>query len=343
MKSAFLRYVFAAIIGAVAVSGSALAQDVRVSGAGASFPFPLYSAWFQKYSQLTSNVRIDYQSTGSGAGVRSFVQRLVDFAGSDAAISDEEIAKVDGGVVVLPLTAGEVVLAYNLPGVSELRLPREVYPLIFTGEVNRWNDPRIVEANPGVTLPDQTITVVRRSDSSGTTFVFTQHLSAISASFKEKLGHGTTVQWPSLPNFVGAPRNDGITATVMQTPGAIGYIEYGFAKLSNTPFAMLENKSGNFVKAGDEAGQAALASADFSGDDLRIWITDPTEAEAYPIATFTWLLFFKKHGNEQIAGALRDFVKWAATDGQELASELGYIPLPKVVAERVIAESANIQ
>ncbi|MFC0220662.1 phosphate transport system substrate-binding protein [Pseudochelatococcus lubricantis] len=343
MKSTFLRYVLAALIGLFVAGGPAFAQNVRISGAGASFPFPLYSAWFQKYSQITPGVRIDYQSTGSGAGVRSFIQRLVDFAGSDAAISDEEKAQIDGGVVVLPLTAGEVVLAYNLPGVKELKLPREVYPLIFTGDVNRWNDPRIVAANPGVTLPDQTITVVRRSDSSGTTFVFTQHLSAISEPFKTKLGFGTTVQWPSLPNFIGAPRNDGITATVMQTPGAIGYIEYGFARLSNTPFALLENKSGNFVKAGDEAGQAALASADFSGDDLRIWITDPTDPKAYPIATFTWLLFYKKHGNEQIAAALRDFVKWAATDGQTMASELGYIPLPKIVVERVIAESANIQ
>lgn len=343
MKSAFLRYVLAAVVGMVVASAPALAQNVRITGAGASFPFPLYSAWFQKYSQITPGVRIDYQSVGSGAGVQQFIQRLVDFAGSDSAISDEQIAQVEGGVVVLPVTAGKVVLAYNLPGVAELKLPREVYPLIFTGEVNRWNDPRIVEANPGVTLPDQTITVVRRSDSSGTTFVFTKHLSEINASFKEKLGTGTTVQWPSLPNFVGAPRNDGITATVSQTPGAIGYIEYGFAKLSNTPFALLENKSGEFVLANQESGQAALASADLSGDDLRIWVSDPTDPKAYPIATFTWLIFYKKHGNAEIQAALRDFVKWAATDGQALADELGYIPLPKVVADRIIAESANIQ
>ncbi|MBB3809167.1 phosphate ABC transporter substrate-binding protein PstS [Pseudochelatococcus contaminans] len=343
MKSKFFRYVLAAFAGLLLASAPAAAQNLRISGAGASFPFPLYSAWFQKYSQITPNVRIDYQSTGSGAGVRSFVQRLVNFAGSDAAISDEEIKQVEGGVVVLPLTAGEIVLIYNLPGVPELKLPREVYPLIFAGEITRWNDPRIVEANPGVTLPDQTITVVRRSDSSGTTFVFTQHLSAISQAFKDKLGFGTTVQWPSLPNFVGAPRNDGITATVAQTPGAIGYVEYGFAKLSNTPFALLQNKSGEFVKAGDAAGQAALASADFSGEDLRIWVTDPTSPEAYPIATFTWLLFYKDNRNPAIAAALRDFVKWAATDGQTMANELGYIPLPEVVVERVIKESANIQ
>lgn len=341
MKSAFLRYVLAAFVGLFAVSGAALAQNVRVTGAGASFPFPLYSAWFQKYSQITPNVRIDYQSTGSGAGVNSLIQRVVDFAGSDAAISDAQIAQINGGVVVLPLTAGEIVLIYNLPGVAELKLPREVYPLIFTGEVSRWNDPRIVAANPGVTLPDQAITVVRRSDSSGTTFVFTQHLSEINPSFKEKLGSGTTVEWPN--HFTGVPRNDGIAATVLQTPGSIGYVEYGFAKLSNSPFALLENKSGNFVSAGPEGGQAALASADFSGDDLRIWIKDPADAKAYPIATFTWLLFFKEHGNAQIASALRDFVKWAATDGQELATDLGYIPLPKIVVDRVIEQSANIQ
>lgn len=343
MPSGFLKKAVAAVAGLMMLGGVAQAQNLRITGAGASFPFPLYSAWFQAYSAKTKGVRIEYQSVGSGAGVKNFIERIVDFGASDAAMTDEQIAQVKGGALVLPMTAGEIVLAYNLPGVKELRLPRAIYPAIFSGEVTRWTDPAIVAANPGTTLPDMPITVVRRSDSSGTTFVFTQHLSAINPTFKEKVGSGTTVQWPDKPTFIGAPRNDGITATVMQTPGAIGYIEYGYAKLTKTPFAVLENKSGTFVTAGDEAGQAALASAEFSGDDLRVWVTDPANPAAYPIATFTWMLFYKDSGKPETAAALRQFVDWALIDGQKMASDLGYIPMPSVVVEKVRAQVPNIK
>ena len=198
MKSAF-RHLVAGLAVAIALAAPAAAQT-RITGSGASFPFPLYAAWFQ--ALRSEGLRIDYQSTGSGAGVQAFINRTVDFAASDSAMSDEQLAQVNGGALVLPMTAGTIVLAYNLPGVADLKLPRDVYPAIFTGEVTRWNDPKIVAANPGVTLPDQPITVVRRSDSSGTTFVFTKHLSAISDTFETKMGTGTTVQWPSLPTFV---------------------------------------------------------------------------------------------------------------------------------------------
>lgn len=332
-----------AVLANLTWTAPAVAQEIRINGAGASFPFPLYSAWFRHYNRMTSGVRINYQSVGSGAGVRNLINRTVDFAASDSAMTDAEIAEVQDGVVVLPMTAGEIVLAYNLPGVSALRLPRDVYPLLFSGEVTRWNDPRIVAANPDVTLPDRRITVVRRSDSSGTTFVFTQHLSAINESFRTNVGTGTSVPWPAQPNIVGAPRNDGVTAQVNQTPGAIGYIEYFFATQTNAPMALLENASGNFVAPGAGAGQAALASADLSGDDLRIWVTDPTDPAAYPIATFTWMLFYRAHGNDRIAEALRNFVTWAMADGQGMAEELGYIPLPEVLVKRVLAEVPKIQ
>jgi phosphate transport system substrate-binding protein len=325
------------------VANARRAQRVRITGAGASFPFPLYSAWFQEFSRINSNVRVDFQSTGSGAGVQALINRTVDFAASDSAMTDKQIAQVKGGVVLLPMTAGTIVLSYNLQGVTTLKLPRVVYPLIFTGEVSRWRDERIVAANPGVALPDLPITVVRRSDSSGTTFVFTKHLSAINTSFKKAMGVGTTVQWPSRANFVGAPRNDGVAATIRQTPGAIGYIEFGFAKLSNQPMALLENSSGRFIMPSGESGAAALASADLTGRDLRIWVEDPSGADAYPITTFTWMLFYRKHGNAQIAGALRNMVEWAITDGQKMASELGYVPLPDVVVKRVRAEVVKIQ
>jgi len=343
MRYPFLTAVLVAVSSALMVNTPLQAREIRITGTGASFPFPIYSAWFRHYNRITDGVRINYQSVGSGTGVRNLINRTVDFAASDAAMTDEEIAQVEGGVVILPMTAGEIVLAYNLQGVSELKLPRDVYPAIFAGEVTRWNEPRIVAANPGVALPDRAITVVRRSDSSGTTFVFTQHLSAISEAFKNKIGTGTTVPWPQQPNFVGAPRNDGVAATVNNTPGAIGYIEYFFATSTNAPMALLENAAGNFVKPDENSGQAALASADFSGDDLRIWVTDPSDPAAYPIATFTWMLFFRRHGNDAVAGALRDFVTWAITDGQAMAAEFSYIPLPETVVKRVLEQVPNIQ
>ena len=337
------RFVAIALAATMALASPALAQDVRLTGSGASFPFPLYTTWFQAFGQANRGVRIDYQSTGSGAGIQAFINRTVDFAASDAAMTDEQIAQGNGGALLLPMTAGAIVLAYNLPGVEELKLPRDVYPLIFTGEITSWNDPKIVAANPGVTLPNQRITVVRRSDSSGTTFVFTKHLAAISPAFKSALGFGTSVQWPNLPNFVGAPRNDGVAATVLQTPGAVGYIEYGFAKLSKQPYALLENKSGKFIKADSETGMAALASADFSGDDLRVWVSDPAGEKAYPIATFTWMLFYKNLNKPDVTAGLRKMVEWAITDGQKMAGPLGYVPLPAKLVERIRAEIPKIQ
>ena len=323
------------------VSREALAQNLRLTGAGASFPFPLYSTWFQTYSQATPGIQIDYQSTGSGAGVKSFIARTVDFAASDAAMTDEQIGQVDGGAVILPMTAGEIVLAYNLPGVTDLKLPREVYPLIFLGEVTSWNDPRIAAANPGVTLPDTKITAVRRSDASGTTFVFTNHLAAISEKFKSTVTPGTNPQWPNVSNLIAAPRNDGVTATITQTPGAVGYIEWGFAKLTNTPAAALQNAAGSYVAPGGMGGAIALASAEFKGEDLRGWILDPAGENAYPIATFTWMLFYKKQDAAR-AEALRSFVTWALKDGQAMAEQLGYIPMPDEVLAKVAAQVPNI-
>ena len=210
---------------AAATFSSSTFAEVRLQGSGASFPFPIYSKWFRDFSQANKDVRVDYQAKGSGAGIQDFTNQVVDFAGSDAAMSDEEISKVRAGVVLLPITAGEIVLTYNLPGLKDLKLPRAVYPEIFMGKITKWNDPKIAAANPGAKLPDRDITVVVRSDSSGTTYVFTGHLAAINDEFKTSIGQGKAPQWPKSNDFVKAPKNDGITATVKQTPGAIGYIE----------------------------------------------------------------------------------------------------------------------
>lgn len=338
-----LTLIFAAVLAmASQMLPQAQAADLRLIGSGASFPFPIYSAWFKSFSKQTAGVTVDYQAKGSGAGIQDLTNNTVDFAASDAAMTPEEIAKVNNGVVLLPMTAGEIVLAYNLPGQpKDLKLPRDVYPDIFLGKITRWNDPRLAAANPEIKLPDLPITVVRRSDSSGTTFVFTKHLSAISPAFKEQVGTGTNVNWPQSDKIVAAPKNDGVTATIKQTPGAIGYIEWGYAKLTKANVALLQNKSGNYIPAGDEGGAIALAGADFP-PDLIVWISDPAEAKAYPIATFTWMLFYQKQ-DAQKAAFLRKLVEYGLTDGQKLADSMGYIPLPPNVVEKVRAASAKIQ
>ena len=318
------------------------AADMRLVGSGASFPFPIYSAWFKDFSKKTDGVSVDYQAKGSGAGIQDLINKTVDFAASDAAMTPEQIAQVKDGVVLLPMTAGEIVLAYNLPGKPQnLRLPRDVYPDIFLGKITKWNDPRIAAANPDIKLPDLPITVVRRSDASGTTFVFTKHLSAISPEFKDKVGSGTTVSWPSSDKFVAAPKNDGVTATIKQTPGAIGYIEYGYAKLTKADSALLQNAAGNYIAAGDASGAAALANAKLPAD-LIAWVEDPAGAESYPIVSFTWMLFYEKQ-DAQKAEYLRKLVDYGLSQGQKIADSMGYIPLPENVVEKVRAASAKIQ
>ena len=348
MSKSFISAAIIALSLGVAGMNPASAEEIKLTGSGASFPFPIYGAWFKDFSKQTKGVTVDYQAKGSGAGIQDFTNNTVDFAASDAAMDDEEIAKVKQGVVLLPMTAGEIVLSYNLPGVKALQLPRDVYVDIFMGKITKWNDPKIVAANPGVKLPAENITVVARSDSSGTTYVFTGHLSAVSEEFKNTVGHGKTAQWPK--SFVKAPKNDGVTATIKQTPGAIGYIEYGYAIATKQPMAILQNKAGKFVAPGDESGKAALASAEFPTDmlpgsdtpDLRVWVSDPAGEQAYPIATFTWMLFYKDQDDGK-AKALRDLVEYGLTKGQAMAPKMGYIPLPENVVERVRKAAALIQ
>jgi phosphate transport system substrate-binding protein len=287
-------------------------------------------------------VTVDFQAKGSGAGIQDLINTTVDFAASDAAMTPDQIEKVKNGVVLLPMTAGEIVLAYNLPGQPKnLKLPRDVYPDIFLGKITQWNDPRLVAANPDIKLPALPVTVVRRSDSSGTNYVFTKHLSAISPAFEKEVGFGTTVSWPQSDKIVAAPKNDGVTATIKQTPGAIGYIEWGYAKLTKADTALLQNKAGNYIAAGGEGGPLALASADFP-PDLIAWVSDPSNPKAYPIASFTWMLFYRKQDPEK-AAALRKLVEYGLVDGQKIADSMGYIPLPPSVVEKVRAASASIQ
>ncbi|MBE9214902.1 phosphate ABC transporter substrate-binding protein PstS [Plectonema cf. radiosum LEGE 06105] len=315
-----------------------LGEDTTLNGAGASFPALLYQRWFKDVSTKYPNLRVNYQSVGSGAGVRQFIEGTVDFGASDVAMTDEEIAKVDRGVLLLPVTAGSIVFAYNLPGVDNLQLPREIYTDILLGKITKWNDPKIAAANPGVNLPDQNITVVYRSDGSGTTGVLTKHLSAISPAWKSGPGEGKTVSWPT---GIGAKGNEGVTAQIKQTAGSIGYIEYGYAVSQNLTMAAIENKAGKFIPPTDEAASKALEAVELP-ENLRGFIEDPEGEESYPIVTYTWILAYEKYDNPAKAKAMEATIEYALTEGQKVAPELGYVPLPQNVVEKVAAAADKI-
>jgi len=327
----------------VSCGGSSTAGSgpaVKLQGAGASFPAPIYSRWFKSYGQAHPNVQIDYQSVGSGSGVKSFIDKTVDFGASDAAMTPEEIGRVDPslGVQLLPMTAGSIVITYNLPDVKELKLSRKAYAGIFLGSVTKWNDPLIAQENPGVKLPDSAINVVVRADSSGTSFVFTKHLSAISPEFDKGPGASKMPNWPVGTRSKG---NEGVTASVKTTPGAIGYIEYGYAKSQGMPMAILENKSGAYVAATTASGQAALASAQLP-ENMIAWVSDPEPKDAYPIVTYTWIMVNKKYDKSKLP-VLQDLLRYGLTEGQKDAEPLGYIPMPAPVVDRVKAAIETIQ
>lgn len=334
-----LTFFITLAIGAVSAIFANSAAAQQLSGAGASFPAPLYQRWAVEYNKLHPNVQVNYQSVGSGAGVKQFTQGTVDFAASDAAMSDEEIEKVKQGVIMIPATAGSIVIAYNLPEVKDLKLSRDAYVGIFLGKITKWNDPAIAKDNPDVKLPDLPINVAFRSDGSGTTFVFTKHLSAISPDFADEVGTDKSVTWPA---GAGGKGNEGVTALVKQTPGTIGYVEYGYAVNNGLSTASLQNKAGKFVKPTDESGAATLSHVEFP-ENLRIWPEDPAGDHDYPIATFTWLLLYKKYSDAAKLKALQEFITYGLTDGQKLSSELGYIPLPAAVVEKSKAALASAQ
>jgi phosphate transport system substrate-binding protein len=339
MKTSKVSILFlgALVIQLLSWSASAATQ---LQGAGATFPAPLYQRWIAEYTKTNPDVQINYQGVGSGAGIKQFTQNLVSFGASDAAMTDKEIAAVKQGVVLIPATAGSIVLAYNLPGIENLKLSREAYAGIFLGKITKWNDPVIAKANDGVQLPNSAITVCERSDGSGTNFVFTKHLSAISPEFQDKVGEGTSVTWPT---GIAGKGNDGVTALIKQNKGAIGYVEYGYAKNNKLAFAELQNKAGEFVTATTASGAATLATTRFPANLLRAWPSDPDGKDSYPIVTFTWLLLYQKYDNAQIVEAVKKFVGWGLADGQKFSEELGYIPLPKEVAAQCVEALKTVQ
>jgi phosphate transport system substrate-binding protein len=315
-------------------------DDVTVQGSGATFPAPLYKRWFLEYYQAHPEVRVNYTPIGSGAGIRQFTAGLVTFGASDAGMSPKEIEKLPpefGGVRLLPMTAGSIVLSYNLPGAPKgLRLSRKAYLGIFLREITAWNDPEIAEANLGVALPDLPITVVTRADSSGTTYAFTNHLSAVGNAIGMEWTPGVdkSVRWKE---SIAAQGNDGVAALVQLTPGAVGYLEFAYAELAGLPMAALENRAGRYVLPGRDAGRYALEGAPIPAD-LQIKVPDPTAEEAYPIVTYTWLLCrgrYQGAKDAQAAEALKKVIAYCLEDGQKISTDLGYLPLPDEVVRRV--------
>lgn len=319
-------------------------EAISLLGAGATFPAPLYKKWIDAYQQAHPNVAINYVAVGSGEGISRFLGGAVDFGASDIGLPDAEVAKVANGVVMIPATSGMVVLAYNIPGVTgELRLPRDVYADIFSGKISQWNDSRIVAANPALQLPAMNIAPVVRLDASGTTYTFTQNLEAISPSWRTSgLGVGTLIAWPNMAMTVRG--NEGVASRIKISEGAIGYLEYGFAKRLGLPVAALQNKAGQYIKPTETAGQQALSEAAAEGSsERRVFVADPTGSDAYPIVTFSWLLLYQQYADPRRSKVLKDFVGWGLSQGQTFGSDLGYIPLAPVVAAQAEQTLASIR
>jgi phosphate transport system substrate-binding protein len=327
----------AALAGVACLSGGCGSSNgVTLQGAGATFPAPLYKRWFLEYYTRHPDVRVNYQAIGSGAGIRQFTAGLVTFGASDAFMSQSEIDKVpaDRGVILLPMTAGSIVLCYNLPGApADLRLTRRAYADIFLGKITSWADPAIGEANPGTSLPDVPITVVRRADSSGTTYNLTNHLSAVSEAWKAEKGTDKVIKDPV---GIAGKGNSGVAALIQQTPGALGYLEYGYAELAHLPMARLQNKKGAFVEPTPQSGAAALANIKIP-DNLHVNVPDPEADDAYPIVTCTWLLCARHYADARTAEELKKVIRFGLTDGQQYSGELGYIPLPAELRDRCLA------
>jgi phosphate transport system substrate-binding protein len=331
-------------LGAISCGGGSgpAVEVVDLHGAGASFPQPLYDKWFKAYVVAHPTVRIDYQQVGSGAGVTQFTNKTVDFGASDSAMTDDEIAKVDRGVQLLPMTAGSIVLAYNLPDLtSPLRLSRAAYTGIFLGKITKWNDPAIAKLNAGVTLPATDITVAHRAEGSGTTFIWVDYLSKVSPEWKSKVGAAASVNWPT---GVGGRGNEGVSGLVAQTPGAIGYVELIYALQNKMACGSVQNASGEFVKASvDAVTKAAAGAAANMPADFRVSITNAPGKGVYPISSFTWILLYENAKDKAQAKTMVDFMKWALADGQRYCADLGYAPLPASVVKLEMAALATIK
>jgi phosphate transport system substrate-binding protein len=354
-RRTFIRFLLVA--GLCGPSLSCARGGITIQGSGATFPAPLYKRWFLEYYRNDPSIRVNYQAIGSGAGIRQFTEGLVAFAGSDAAMNDKEIAlfKKERGsdVLLLPMTAGSVVLSYNVEGVTKpIHLSRAAYLGIFLNKIRRWDHPEIKnnKFNRGLDLPSTPIIVVRRADGSGTTYAFTNHLKAVGKAIGLEWTPGVSKSSDGFPGqTIGGRGNPGVAALIQQVPGSIGYLEFGYAELAKLPTAVLENKSGAYVAPTPETSLAALKPpADFKMPErFRIWIPDPPGKDAYPIVTYTWALCYQDYrkytSDPKVADTIRRVLRYCLTDGQRISKDLGYIPLPREVAGPALKAVEQIQ
>jgi phosphate transport system substrate-binding protein len=323
---------FAAIAALLLPAATAARADLTMDGAGATFPYPIYSKWFSEYNKLHPDVKINYQSIGSGGGIRQLTNQTVFFGATDGPMTQEQLLAAPGKVLHFPTVLGAVVPIYNLPDTSaDLRFSGPLLADIVLGKVTRWNDPAVAAENPGAALPASDITLVHRADGSGTTYIFVDYLAKVSDEFKKKVGVATSVNWPT---GLGGKGNEGVAGLVKQTPGSIGYVELIYALQNKIAYGSVKNSSGESVKASlDGVKAAAAVAAAQMPPDFRVSITNAPGKEVYPIASFTWLLLYEKPKDKEKSKAMVDFMKWALTEGQKYASGLGYAPLPESVVK----------
>ncbi len=321
-----------ALLVCLALTIPTLAQTT-LNGAGATFPYPMYSKWFSEYNKLHPEIQFNYQSIGSGGGIRQVLASTVDFGASDGPMSDEQLAQAKTKILHIPTVLGAVVPAYNIPGVTgEVKFTPQALAGIFLGKITSWNDAALTSANPGVNLPNQTIIVVHRSDGSGTTYIFTDYLSKVSSEWQNQVGKGTSVKWPV---GLGGKGNEGVAGMIRQMQGAIGYVELIYAVQNKITYGSVKNASGNFVKASLDSVTAAAASAKSMPPDFRVSITNAPGKDAYPISSFTWLLIPEQSKDKTKGKILADFLNWMVDDGQKMTAQLTYAPLPESVAQKV--------
>jgi phosphate transport system substrate-binding protein len=326
-------------LGLAAFSASVASAQMLINGAGATFPYPIYSKWFDSYAKVDPSVRFNYQSIGSGGGQKQILAETVDFGASDGPMSDENLAKAPGKLLHIPTVAGADVVSYNLPGNPKLRLDGATLADIFLGKITKWNDSAIAGQNKDIMLPDQDIVVVHRSDGSGTTYIFVDYLSHVSPEWKTKVGTNTSVNWPV---GLGGKGNEGVAGQIKQVPGAVGYIELAYAKQNHLPFAGMKNAEGHYITPSLESVTEALATADIP-DDFRFSMVNPPGAKAYPIAGTTWLLVYQQQKDHAKGQKLVEFLKWAYKDGEKMATSLDYAPLPDAVVARVLKRINEIK
>jgi phosphate transport system substrate-binding protein len=329
---------------ALLLAGLALALPLmgqtQLNGAGATFPYPMYSKWFSEYNKLHPDVQINYQSIGSGGGIRQVLNGTVDFGASDGPMTDEQLKEAKTKILHIPTVLGADVPAYNVPGISgEIRFTPEALAGIFLGKIQNWNDPAIAKVNPGVNFPNQQIIVVHRSDGSGTTYIFTDYLSKVSKEWEAAVGKGTSVKWPV---GLGGKGNEGVAGQIRQLQGSIGYVELVYAVENKITYGSVKNAAGNFVKASLDSVTEAAASAPKMPADFRVSITNAPGKTAYPISSFTWLLIPEQAQDPKKGKIITDFLDWMISDGQKMTNQLSYAPLPESVVEKVKAAIKQI-